>query len=215
VILSYRPEDPVGDLKLRWETYNKFAPLLKSMMFVKERQPFGHIFVADSPLFEFELPSENVERPVPVRVGLDAPRLSPELAKKVAGEVLSQVFKAINGTSDSQVYDHLSVVVGDSLIRDVFLKIKRALLVAEQGGALLWVRGVTVTDATASRKKEHVTVNLTWEVVGSVEHWGHLHTRTDQYQGTVVLVAEPDGWKLTQFEVIDQQQKSVETALRN
>jgi hypothetical protein len=215
VILSYRPEDPVGDLKLRWETYNKFAPLLKSMVFVQERQPFGHIFVEDSPLFEFELPSENVERPTPVRVGLDTPRLSSELANKVAGKVLSQVFKAINGTSDSQVYDHLSVVVDDSLIRDVFLKIKQALLVAEQGGALLWVREVTVTDATPSHKKGHVTIDLTWEVVGSVEHWGHLHTRTDQYQGTVVLMAKPDGWKLRQFEVLDQQQNSLETALRD
>ena len=42
-----------------------------------------------------------------------------------------------------------------------------------------------------------------------------VNGQTDQYQGTVVLVAEADGWKLTQFEVIDQQQKSVETALRN
>ena len=215
VILSYRPEDPVGDLQLRWETYNKFAPLLKSIVFVQGRQPFGHIFVRNRQLFEYELPAENTQRPVPVRVGLDAARLSPELAKKVAGEVLSQVFKAINGTSDSQVYDHLSVVAGDALVREVFLKIKRALLVAEQGGTLLWVREVTVTDAAPSHQKGHVTIDLTWEVAGSVEHWGHLHTRTDQYQGTVVLVAEADGWKLTQFEVIDQQQKSVETALRN
>ena len=86
---------------------------------------------------------------------------------------------------------------------------------AEQGGTLRWVREVTVTDAALSHQKGHVTIDLTWEVAGSVEHWGHLHTRTDQYQGTVVLVAEADGWKLTQFEVIDQQQKSVETALRN
>lgn len=214
VILSYRPEAPVRDLKLRWETYNKFAPLLKSMVFVKDKQPFDHIFIRDTPLFELELQPGNVERPAPVRVGLNSPQLSPELASTVAAEVLSRVFKAMNSASDSQVYDHLSVVVGDSLIRDVFLQIKRALIAAEQGGALLWVRDVTVSDASASRSEERATIDVTWEVVGSVEHWGHLHTRTDKYQGTIVLVPERDGWKLTQFTVLDQSQKSLETSLR-
>jgi len=44
----------------------------------------------------------------------------------------------------------------------------------------------------------------TWNVAGSVKHWGHIHQRTDPYH-TPLEVQPVDGtWKITGMELLSQ-----------
>jgi hypothetical protein len=47
--------------------------------------------------------------------------------------------------------------------------------------------------------------NCTWNVAGSVGHWGHIHQRTNQY--VAELTVEPvDGvWRITALELIQEE----------
>ena len=50
-----------------------------------------------------------------------------------------------------------------------------------------------------------LVADCTWNVTGSVGHWGHLHQRRNQYLAN--LTVEPDGgiWKITQLELLSEQ----------
>ena len=52
-----------------------------------------------------------------------------------------------------------------------------------------------------------------WNLSGTVEHWGHIHQRVNQYDADFT-VAERDGhWKITQLKMTNNE-GTVKTSLR-
>jgi hypothetical protein len=101
------------------------------------------------------------------------------------------------------------------LIREIYLQIKRALIVAEQGSASLHVRDVVVNSVVITHDDgEQLTMRCRWQVTGTVEHWGHLHTRVDEFVGELTLSRERTGWMLDKFHVSEQKQQAIKTTLR-
>ena len=45
----------------------------------------------------------------------------------------------------------------------------------------------------------------TWNVNGSVGHWGHVHTRSNQYQAELLIQAIDGRWKLIAMNVLQEQ----------
>ena len=142
-------------------------------------------------------------------------QISQSLGKQIAGSVLRNVFTAINRDDDGEVFDALAVAVSPKLIREIYLQIKRALIVAEQGSASLHVRDVTVQSVDIVRGDGmQITMRCRWQVTGTVEHWGHLHTRVDEFVGELTLSRERAGWMLDKFSVSEQKQQAIQTTLR-
>jgi hypothetical protein len=128
---------------------------------------------------------------------------------------LRNVFTAINRDDDGAVFDALAVSVSPKLIREIYLQIKRALVVAEQGSASLHVRDVTVESVEIILNTgNQIRMRCRWEVTGTVEHWGHLHTRVDEFVGELTLSRERTGWLLDKFQVSEQKQQAIKTTLR-
>ena len=125
------------------------------------------------------------------------------------------MFTAINRDDDGEVFDTLAVAVSPTLIREIYLQIKRALIVAEQGSASLHVRDVVVNSVVITHDDgEQLTMRCRWQVTGTVEHWGHLHTRVDEFVGELTLSRERTGWMLDKFHVSEQKQQAIKTTLR-
>ena len=57
-----------------------------------------------------------------------------------------------------------------------------------------------------------------WQVEGTVEHWGHVHSRTTTYLANLTIaprsVNEGSSWKLTNVDLLNQQQSVLETDIR-
>ncbi|MFO0217921.1 MAG: hypothetical protein ACK54I_00795, partial [Planctomycetota bacterium] len=53
-----------------------------------------------------------------------------------------------------------------------------------------------------------------WNLVGSVEHWGHLHQRTNIYDADFTVSLVNGAWKITAMRSLDEQQGPVKTSLR-
>ncbi len=45
----------------------------------------------------------------------------------------------------------------------------------------------------------------TWNVAGSVGHWGHVHERRNQYRAELMIRPVGGDWKLTGLEILDEQ----------
>ena len=44
-----------------------------------------------------------------------------------------------------------------------------------------------------------------WTVAGTVEHWGHIHERTNQYEAVFAVEPVDNAWKVTNIELLDEQ----------
>ncbi len=215
LILSYRPSSPVRQLTVEWDTYNKYAPMLKSLVLVNDEDPFSQFFVKNGPGFQWTLAKIKRDKPQGVKDGLKVQQISQHWGKQIAGGVLRNVFTAINRDGDGEVFDALAVSVSPKLIREIYLQIKRALMVAEQGSTSLHVRDVAVQSVEIVRGDgNQIALQCRWQVTGTVEHWGHLHTRVDEFVGELTLSRERAGWLLDKFRVSEQKQQAIKTTLR-
>jgi hypothetical protein len=96
-------------------------------------------------------------------------------------------------------------VQGD-LLADLYLKIKQGLIMQDQGGAVARVRAVTVlkSEPAASTRKNGFAARVTWQVEGTVEHWGHIHSRVNEYSADLEIEPAEGSWKISALTVARQ-----------
>jgi hypothetical protein len=78
----------------------------------------------------------------------------------------------------------------------------------EQGGAVARVQDVKViqTEPAEGKNKGGFGERLTWQVEGTVEHWGHIHTRVNEYSAEFEIDPAGGSWKITAMSVSKQSQ---------
>ena len=137
---------------------------------------------------------------------------SPDLSKH-ASTLLQNIYRAYDYREQSDVYDALAYSVTGDLLQELFLKIQSGLRMQEQGGAVANVKEVRIRSIKPENKSN--TLLCTWNVTGTVEHWGHIHTRENQYSARITLDVSPKGkGRISSFEVTDEKRVRFETGLR-
>jgi hypothetical protein len=154
------------------------------------------------------------------------PKLEAISAQKGAGDeaargalaetLLRNVYRGFDYSRESDIYDALAQSVAGDLRTELYLKIKSGLIVQEQGGAVAHVQEVKVTksEPAADQPESGFAQRVTWQVAGTVEHWGHIHTRTNQYTAEVTVTPQENAWKITAMNVIRQSQVGNAISLR-
>jgi hypothetical protein len=138
--------------------------------------------------------------------------------KMISEAMLKNVYRAFDYKQDEQVYDALARSASGSFLEDLYLQIKKGLIVQDQGGArshvreVRWVSGASVLSDSLEAVFE---LDIRWEVTGTVEHWGHIHTRQHAYDAVIQVIAEDGQWKMGGMEVKSEEQLKSSTGLRN
>ncbi len=47
-------------------------------------------------------------------------------------------------------------------------------------------------------------VHSKWTVLGTVGHWGHVHTRKNAYEAQFTMEVVDDAWKITGLKLLDE-----------
>jgi hypothetical protein len=139
---------------------------------------------------------------------LGKPLAPPSAAtEKVVIDLLRNVYQAFDYREESAIYDTLERSVDGELLTEIYLETRRSLELANQGGARAKVQAVELQDITITpgAARGSFGANVTWNVVGSVGHWGHIHTRSNQYQAELSIHAVDNRWKLTGMKVLQEQ----------
>ena len=149
------------------------------------------------------------------------PRLDEEQARSVCETLNKNIYRAFDYTDEQSVYDALAKSISGPLLEKTYLSIREGLVMQEQGGAISHVTDVRAVEGKlcpSPRKANDPRAfdyHLVWDIQGTVEHWGHIHTRTNEYEATFTIEPEEDAWKITALEVTGQKRKSFQTRLRN
>jgi len=121
--------------------------------------------------------------------------------------LLKNVYRAFDFREEEDVYDKLAISVTGDLLADVYLENRRSFAVQAAGGAQAKVKEVNVRNASAERLDDSplgYALRGQWTAMGTVGHWGHVHTRQNFYDAIVTIEAVDSTWKITELEAIEE-----------
>jgi hypothetical protein len=140
---------------------------------------------------------------IPRAIGLG---VSDGEAEQVVSDLLRNVYRSFDYRQEGQIYDMLERSVSGELLTDIYLETRRSLELENQGGARAKVKEVTIINGEyASADGGGFVSHLTWNVLGSVGHWGHIHQRMNQYEARFVIQVVGGEWRIVELELIQEQ----------
>jgi hypothetical protein len=137
-----------------------------------------------------------------------APDLDAEQADVLLEALVGNIYRAFDFREEEDVYDKLSVTVSGDLLADIYLQNRKSFAVQRAGGAQAKVKQVDVQSASAVRLDggdPGYRLRGRWTATGTVGHWGHVHTRTNQYEAELTVVEEDGHWKIVALDLLDEQ----------
>jgi hypothetical protein len=136
-----------------------------------------------------------------------APQMSEEKAVAVLESLLKNVYRSFDFRLEEDVYDRLATSVSGDLLSDIYLQNRRSLVVIQAGGAQAKVEEVKIQDVEISPLKDRplgLLFHARWTALGTVGHWGHIHTRENQYDANITVEPVDAAWKITDLELLEE-----------
>ncbi len=147
-------------------------------------------------------------------------KITPEQAQEIFSRLHSNIFRAFDYHQETDIYDALAASVDGPLLRELYLKMIKSLEVQEQGGAVARIDAVEVVggspaDQPLDNDRVGFGYRCQWNLVGTIEHWGHIHQRTNRYDGDFEVELSQGTWKITKIgHLNNEEQGPVVTSLR-
>ena len=139
-------------------------------------------------------------------------QISDEEAADVFGRLHANIFRAFDYVDESDVYQALAKSVDGDLLRDLYLQVNSSLRDQEQGGSVAVIEKVELVDGNllpVSEARQQSAISFgykaNWTLAGTIEHWGHIHQRTNRYQARFLVELQDaedgtGGWKITDIQ---------------
>jgi len=137
-----------------------------------------------------------------------AGELDDEQAQQLLQALLKNVYRAFDFRDENDVYDKLALSVEGDLLTDIYLQNRKSFAVQKAGGAQAKVKDIDIRHAQAERREGDTptyAIRGQWTATGTVGHWGHVHTRQNQYDAIVTVKADQGDWKISGLELLEEQ----------
>ena len=143
-----------------------------------------------------------ISRPMALMTGL-----TPDESKTVMHSLLKNVYRSFDFRNESDVYDKLALSVEGDLLEEIYLQNRKSFAVKKAGGAQARVKEIDIIDAQSrslSSGKDGYGLQAKWTALGTVGHWGHVHTRKNYYDALVQVQVIDGHWKITGLELLEE-----------
>ncbi|MFC1832431.1 hypothetical protein ACFL0S_10485 [Thermodesulfobacteriota bacterium] len=136
-----------------------------------------------------------------------ASQISGDDSRAITHSLLKNVYRSFDFREEEDVYDKLAVSVSGDLLTDIYLQNRKSMLIEQAGGAQAKVKQIEVLQADAQESKKQpgaLDVRTKWTAIGSVGHWGHIHTRQNVYEAIMTISVVDGAWKISGLEVLEE-----------
>ena len=137
-----------------------------------------------------------------------APEMSDENAVVVLNSLLKNIYRAFDFREEEDVYDRLATSVTGDLLSDIYLQNRKSLVVTQAGGARARVQEVQILDVDVGHpdgRSLDLLFHARWTAMGTVGHWGHIHTRKNRYEANINVEPVDGVWKITNLELLEEE----------
>jgi hypothetical protein len=134
------------------------------------------------------------------------PQVTDEQAMEVTHSLLHNLYRSFDRRDESLIYDRLATCVSGDLLREIYMQIRQRIKLADQGGAQVKINDVDMLEAEFKHREDSpgFKAKVTWNVMGSIGHWGHLHTRANQYVAELGIEPVDGAWKIVALQITDE-----------
>ena len=134
-------------------------------------------------------------------------RMTDEKAEEMVAGLLHNIYRAFDFRGEEAIYDVLDRSVSGDLLTEIYLETRRGLELASQGGARAKVKDIELLEVESRplEGSQGIAAHTRWNVSGSVGHWGHVHTRTNQYEADLKIEPIDGVWKLTNLTILQEE----------
>jgi hypothetical protein len=136
-----------------------------------------------------------------------ASQMSGEDSREIVLSLLKNVYRAFDFREEEDVYDKLALSVSGDLLTEVYLQSRKSMIIEQAGGAQAKVKQVEVLETDvkeSSKQKGALDVETKWTAMGSVGHWGHIHTRQNVYDAILTLAVANGSWKIAGIQLLEE-----------
>ena len=109
-----------------------------------------------------------------------APKMTDTDAVSVLNSLLKNIYRSFDFREEEDVYDRLATSVSGDLLSEIYLQNRKSLVVTQAGGARARVKEVEILDVDVKHLDDRplgLLFRAKWTAMGTVGHWGHIHTR--------------------------------------
>ncbi len=196
-ILSYSTKGMPRQVDITWELFNDRVLSARAAVFAGEEGKRVR-FTLYQPTFTWKNPGAP---PLPEIAPVRATDPDDRGRASIAETLLKNIYRAFDYRDEKVIYDALARSVQGELLADTYLSIHGGLLMQEQGGAVARVQLVEPLETRISHAQSGAyTAQVKWQVTGTVEHWGHIHTRVNAYEAVLRISRAGGSWKITGLE---------------
>ena len=134
-------------------------------------------------------------------------RMTDERAEEMVAGLLHNIYRAFDFRGEEAIYDVLDRSVSGDLLTEIYLETRRGLELASQGGARAKVKDIELLEVESRplEGSQGIAARTRWNVAGSVGHWGHVHTRINQYEADLTIEPVDGLWKLTGLTILQEE----------
>ncbi len=136
-----------------------------------------------------------------------APKMTDKDAVVVLDSLLKNIYRSFDFREEEDVYDRLATSVSGDLLSDIYLQNRKSLVVTQAGGARARVKEVKIRNVEVSSLKDRplgLMFHAKWTALGTVGHWGHIHTRENLYDANITVEPVDAAWKITGLELLEE-----------
>ena len=135
-----------------------------------------------------------------------APNIEEEQAVQMLNSLLKNVYRAFDFREEEDVYDKLAISVSGDLLTEIYLQNRKSFEVQQAGGAQAKVKEIDVSNVSVEQLKDRfgLAFTTTWTALGTVGHWGHIHTRQNQYDAIITVEPVDGSWKITNLDLLEE-----------
>ena len=123
---------------------------------------------------------------------------------KMAPALLLVVYDAFGKTQEDDIYDTLAQVSHGEALEYLYLERVGAMA----GGGLeeeadQKIHEIKLLKANAERDEATLTIDASWQVIGTVGHAEHMHVRGNTYSADLTVSPIEGAWRITDFKLLD------------
>mgnify|MGYP006283200895 CR=1 FL=1 len=223
VILNYSTKGAPSEVGMTWGVFSGQMQTVRATVYYGDHAERKKLYSGDESITwrsPGAQPLPSIEQvSVPEKRGLfrKRPEISDSTAEQVFRTLHKNVYRAFDYRTESAIYDALAHSVAGELLAQLYLDIRRGVEIENEGGARTRIREVEIVDGAVlpARDEEYgFRYDCRWTVTGTVEHWGHIHSRKNLYQATFEIGVRDEAWKITEVSVTNQERLETITGLR-
>jgi hypothetical protein len=195
------------EIDAAWDGFNPLIPQMPVRIFSHDSEDARLLSPRQNRLLATHVVSDLAPASASTNTASGQRLNDPDEAARILQHVLENIYGAFAYARDEDIYDALARTVSGELLSRVYLDIRTSLHMEQEGGATARIDNVRVTNLQIiDSDNSSANLRAVWRITGTLEHWGHVHQRTNEYAGHILLRRHEGQFRMASLE-IDRHQR--------